>query len=326
MTEPALSVLGCGRWGSFILWYGSRCGMRVTGWEPPDSEPFRSLAERRSTEILDLPEDVALTTDLGEAVGGAGLLAVAVPAQRFRGVAARLSGFDLSGTDLVLCMKGLEAGTGMRLSEIASEEGVDAASVSAWVGPGHPQQLVRGVPSCMLVASADPSAAERVASVLGSDLVRFYRSRDLPGCETGAAAKNVIGIAGGILDGLGMTGLKGALMARAPQEIARLVSVMGGDWRSVYGLSHLGDYEATLFSEYSRNRAYGQALARGGRSEGLAEGVETSRAMERLGTGLGVELPITSAVRMILDGELSPESAIEVLFGRPEREEFPDSF
>ena len=162
--------------------------------------------------------------------------------------------------------------------------------------------------------------------MFGSQLVRFYRSRDLPGCETGAAAKNVIGIAGGILDGLGLTGLKGALMARAPQEIARLVSAIGGDWRSVYGLSHLGDYEATLFSEYSRNRTYGQALAGSGTAEGLAEGIDTARAMDRLSRDLGVEMPITCAVRMILDDELEPAGAIELLFGRPEREEFPERF
>jgi glycerol-3-phosphate dehydrogenase (NAD(P)+) len=101
---------------------------------------------------------------------------------------------------------------------------------------------------------------------------------------------------------------------------------MGGDWRSVYGLSHLGDYEATLFSRYSRNRAYGQALAEGGKAEGLAEGVETSRAMIRLGSELGVDLPITLAVRQIIDGAIDPAGAIEMLFGRPQREEFPESF
>jgi len=325
MPEKRLSVLGCGRWGSFLLWYGSRCGMQVTGWEPADSTPFEELCSRRSNRFLSLPDDVKLTTDLAEAVD-ADQIAVAVPAQKYRILASLLGSHELNRTDLILCMKGLEAGTGDRLSEITLQEGMDVRSISAWVGPGHPQQLVRGVPSCMLIASNDTEAAERVASRFGSQLVRLYRSRDLSGCETGAAAKNVIGIASGILDGLGLTGLKGALMARAPQEIARLVSAMGGDWRSVYGLSHLGDYEATLFSGFSRNRAFGQALAEGGTAEGLAEGVETSRAMTGLGRDLGVELPITDAVRMIIDGELDPAGAIEMLFGRPEREEFPESF
>jgi glycerol-3-phosphate dehydrogenase (NAD(P)+) len=325
MPEHRLSVLGCGRWGSFLLWYGARCGMDVTGWEPEGSVPFAELESTRENGILSLPGTVSLTTDL-ERASSSDLISIAVPAQNFRELARQLSGADLADTDLVLCMKGLEAGSGLRLSQVALEEGIRARSITAWVGPGHPQQLVRGVPSCMLVASEDTSAASRVATLFGSQLVRFYRSRDLSGCETGAAAKNVVGIAGGILDGLGLSGLKGALMARAPQEMARLVSAMGGDWRSVYGLSHLGDYEATLFSGYSRNRAFGQALAEGGEAAGLAEGVETSRAMALLGRELGVDLPITAAVRMIIDGDIDPAGAIEMLFGRPEREEFPDSF
>lgn len=325
MPEIRQTVLGCGRWGSFLLWYGSRLGLKTTGWEPPDSLPFARLVEKRRNAFLSLPEDVLLTTVLDEALD-ADQVIVAIPAQSFRKLAKLLAPHDLKGCDLVLCMKGLEAGTGDRLSEIACQEGVEPASLSVWVGPGHPQEFVSGIPSCMLIASADAEASERVSSRVGSDLIRFYRSADLAGCETGAAAKNVIGIAGGILDGLGLTGLKGALMARAPQEIARLVSAMGGDWRSVYGLSHLGDYEATLFSQYSRNRAYGEALTRGDSVPELVEGIETSLAMTRLGNRLGVELPITETVRMIIDHELDPSRAIELLFGRPEREEFPEYF
>ena len=108
----------------------------------------------------------------------------------------------------------------------------------------------------MIIASEDENDSVRIAKQLSSELIRFYWSRDIIGCEVGAAAKNVIGIAAGILDGLNHSGLKGALMARAPQEVARLVAAMGGDWRSVYGLSHLGDYEATLFSPATMDVLY----------------------------------------------------------------------
>ena len=325
MAAERLSVLGCGRWGGFHLWYGSRVGLATTGWEPEGSAPLEELARNRRNEYLELPEDVRLTTDLDRAME-ADQVIVSVPAQRFRTLAARLAEHDLQRTDLVLCMKGIERRTGRRLSQVASEEGVGARSLSAWVGPGHPQQLVRGVPSCMIVASERQESAERIARRMGSRLIRFYRSTDLPGVEVGAAAKNVVGIAAGILDGMGYSGLKGSLMARAPQEVARLVAAMGGDWRSVYGLSHLGDYEATLFSPYSRNRACGEALAEGREAAGLAEGVETSAAICRLAGEYGVEMPITRTVRSILDGALTPGEAIEELFGRPEKEEFPDSF
>ncbi len=324
MGAERLSVLGCGRWGGFHLWYGSRVGLDTTGWEPEGSEPLRDLARDRRNEYLQLPRDVSLTNDLEKALQAEQVI-VSVPAQTFRSLARELSAHDLSTSDLVLCMKGIERITGRRLSQVALEEGVRARSVSAWVGPGHPQQLVRGVPSCMIIASEDLDSAHRVARRMGSRLIRFYRSPDLLGAEVGAAAKNVIGIAAGILDGMRYSGLKGSLMARAPQEVARLVAAMGGDWRSVYGLSHLGDYEATLFSPFSRNRACGEALACGGETVGLAEGVETSAAICRLAEEYGVDMPITRTVRTIVDGEVTPEAAIEGLFGRPEKEEFPDS-
>ncbi len=320
------AVLGCGRWGGFHLWYGSRAGNAVLGWEP-DPERLRSLRETGSTGYHELPGDVRLTADLAD-VEGSDLLLAALPSQFFGPVAAELAGLDLSRTDLVLCMKGLERGTGERMSGVAAREGVRSRSVVALLGPGHPEQLVAGVPSCMILASESEAAALRVSEALAGDLVRLYRSRDLCGCELGAAAKNVMGLAGGMLDGMGMGGLKGALIARAPQEVARLVAAAGGDWRSVYGLSHLGDYEATLFSPHSRNRLYGELLATGGDTSavGLAEGVETSGAILDLARRLEVEMPITATVRAIIDGELSTSEAIGTLFGRPEKEEFPETF
>ncbi len=318
-----LAVLGCGRWGSFHLWYGSRLGHEVTGWEPADSAAFSILQKTRGNDYLSLPGQVSLTTSIDDALRGSELVLVACPAQSFRVLARVLAGYDLSGADLVLCMKGLELGTGKRLSQAVSEEGVAPGSVCAWVGPGHPQEFVKGVPGCMIVASEDESAALRVSTAACSALVRMYHSRDLVGCEIGAAAKNVIGIAAGMLDGKGMTGLKGALMARGPQEVARLISASGGDWRSAYGLSHLGDYEATLFSPWSRNRGWGEAFALGHSASGLAEGVATSEALLLLAERLGVELPITEAVARMIRGEISFEEVIEILFDRPRKEEFP---
>jgi len=316
-----VSVLGCGRWGSFHLWYAAKQGFTVTGWEPAGSGPFRELMKKRSNPYLELPESICLTTDLSRALE-ADQINVSVPAQHFRKLAFELSAYDLRNTDLVLCMKGLETGSGKRLSTVCMEEGVRARSISAWIGPGHPQDFVKGVPGCMLVVSEDDKAAGRITGRMGSSLVRMYRSTDMIGCEIGAASKNVVGIAAGMLDGMHMSGLKGALMARGPQEVARLVKACGGDWRSVYGLSHLGDYEATLFSPFSRNRGYGEALVRGEELEGLAEGVPTSKAMLSLAGKHGVELPITSRVRDIIEKRIDLKTAIGHLFLRPQKEEF----
>lgn len=320
-----LAVLGCGRWGSFHLWYGDKLGFRTMGWEPAKDPVIVSLMKNRGNDYLKLPDGVGLTLSLEKALEGADLVVVSCPAQSFRQLAGLLSRHDLTRSDVSLCMKGLEETTGKRLSEICAEAGVVARSVCAWVGPGHPQEFVKGVPGCMIVASEDEGAAERLSRRVNSSLLRMYHSRDIIGCEIGAAAKNVIGIAAGMLDGRGMAGLKGALMARGPQEFARLVSAAGGDWRSVYGLSHLGDYEATLFSPWSRNRAWGEAFVRGGASPGLAEGVPSCGALLKLAGFHGVELPITEAVFGMIRGVAGFDEAVETLFGRPMKEEFPET-
>lgn len=299
----------------------------MIGWEPGDAPGFQELQQTGKNRYLELPDDIQLTTDLSR-IPACDIVTVAVPAQEFRNVASGLSEFDLSDSDLILCMKGIEKGTGLRMSEIALQEGLNPRSLSVWVGPGHPQQFLVGVPSCMLIASSKDKDSIRISGLMGSDLIRFYRSQDLIGCEVGAAAKNVIGIAAGILDGFDLSGLKGALMARAPQEVARLVAAMGGDWRSIYGLSHLGDYEATLFSPFSHNRMYGEAFARGAREEmsELAEGVDTSVAIMMLAETYNVDMPITLTVRRIISGDISAYEAIAELFARPEKEEFPENF
>ncbi len=136
-----------------------------------------------------------------------------------------------------------------------------------------------------------------------SELIRFYYGEDLIGTEIGAAAKNVMGIVAGVLDGCGYASLKGSLMSRGAREVARLIKAMGGNELSAYGLAHLGDYEATLFSEYSHNRMYGEMLVKDKKFEKLAEGVPTAAAMKKLGEKYGVDLPITCAVYDLCYGE-----------------------
>ena len=151
----------------------------------------------------------------------------------------------------------------------------------------------------MVIDSANAELKMMLANSFKSDLIRFYYGEDLIGTELGAAAKNVIGIIAGVLDGCGYGALKGALMARGAREVARLTKAMGGSELSAYGLAHLGDYEATLFSEFSHNRRYGEMLVKGEKFAKLAEGVATSAAMKALGEKYGMELPLTEAVSEI---------------------------
>ena len=203
-------------------------------------------------------------------------------------------------------MKGIDITTGRRLSQIVSDGLTRENDVAVWLGPGHVQEFYAGIPNCMVIDSADAATKAHLVDEFSSNLIRFYYGEDLIGSEIGAAAKNVIGIAAGMLDGMGLSTLKGALMSRGTREIAALIKAMGGSELSAYGLCHLGDYETTLFSKHSHNRAYGEGYVKGEKFAKLAEGVSTTKAVLSLAKEKGIEMPITEALKT-----LSPVHRVE---------------
>lgn len=315
-----LTVIGCGRWGTFLAWYLDRLGHTVTLYGRESSARMQRLMQGRKNDLLTLPERMRLTTSLAEAAE-AETIVISIGSQNLQGLVDQLASRGVQGKTFVLCMKGLEAGTGRRLSEIVRST-LDASNrVAVWLGPGHVQEFTAGVPNCMVIDSSDPALKEELAEAFAGDLIRFYYGEDLLGNEIGAAAKNVIGIAAGMLDGLSLTTLKGALMSRGTREIARLIAAMGGNELSAYGLCHLGDYEATVFSRHSQNRRFGEAFVRGEAYDKLAEGYYTVRALIKLGGEYGVELPICQAVYDILFEGRDPRSALDALFKRERKRE-----
>ncbi len=314
-----ISVLGCGRWGSFLAWYLNSLNHDVVSWGPGDGESYRILKETGKNEYVALGEKIRLTCDLEEAVSFAETIIISISAQGLRGFMREITRFPVQNKTFVLCMKGIENGTGKRLSEIVTESGISSDKVAVWVGPGHIQSFVAGIQSCMVIDSANSDLKYFLVDEFKSDLIRFYYGNDLLGTEIGAAAKNVMGVAAGVLDVVAPP-LKGPLMTRGAREVARLIKALGGNELSAYGLAHLGDYETTLFSVYSHNRMYGEMLAKGQRFEKLAEGVATSAALQILGNRCGVELPITEAVYNVCYGEGDPEERckreIQKLFSR----------
>ncbi len=316
-----ISVLGCGRWGSFIAWYLSGRGFPVALYGRENSPRFALLKSAGRNEYVTLGENVALTSSLEEAAA-ADVLVVSVKSAGLRELLSSLRPFGLAEKTLVLCMKGVEENTGKRLSEIAVEEGADRNKVAVWVGPGHIQAFAAGLPNCMLIDAYDHALTKKLADAWRSDLIRFYYGDDIVGSEIGAAAKNVFGIAAGMLDGGGYSTLKGPLMARGAREISRLIKAMGGNELSAYGLCHLGDYETTLFSEFSNNRAYGMAYVKGEKFTKLAEGVSAAKGLKLLGEKYGEELPITNAVYSIIYENKDPMQVFLKLFSRSTRAEF----
>lgn len=292
-----ISVLGCGRWGSFIAWYqATQLKNKVISWGPQGDYSYEVLKNTGKNEYVTLDKSIELTCDLQYAVTASDVIIISISSQGLRGFMQKVAAYNVKDKIFVLCMKGIEEATGKRLSEVLMESGVKKDKIAVWVGPGHIQAFTQGIPNCMLIDSYDLALKKYIADSFKSSLIRFYYGNDIIGSEIGAAAKNVLGIAAGVLDGSGYVSLKGPLMARGAYEVGKLIKAMGGEFSSAYGLAHLGDYETTLFSEYSHNRRYGEMMAHGARFEKLAEGVMTAKAMKELGDKYGVELPITNAV------------------------------
>ena len=316
-----ICVAGCGRWGSLIAWYLDRNGHGVTLFGRESSSHMQRFIKERKNDLLTLPHSISLTTDVTD-ISESDVIVIAIASQSLRAFLSELSLLEIRDKIIVLCMKGIEIGTTKRLSEIAEEVLDPSCKVAVWLGPGHVQEFYAGIPNCMVIDSKDDDVKSLLVEEFSSGLIRFYYGTDLLGNEIGAAAKNVVGIAAGILDGLGLSTLKGALMSRGTREIAKLIEAMGGNELSAYGLCHLGDYEATVFSKFSHNRSFGEAVVRGEEYTSLAEGYYTVRAMMQLSEKYNVELPICRAVYEILYNGKDASNTINELFRRSFKKEF----
>lgn len=317
-----ISVLGCGRWGSFLSWYtSSHQGFDTYLWGVEDSPSYTTLRDNRRNEYVHLAPEITLTPCLQTAMDHADIIIISISSQALRGFIKRVAANGVGSKPIILCMKGIEVGSGKRLSEVCIEEGIDKNNIAVWIGPGHIQAFTQGIPNCMTIDSYDPNLKIRLANLFNSDLIRFYYGTDIIGNELGAATKNIMGICAGVLDGLGYGALKGPLMSRGAYEVSKLMQAMGGDSRSAYGLTHLGDYETTLFSEYSHNRQFGEQFAKNLTFGKLAEGVETTRAVHQLAQKYNVEMPITDAVYKILFENADIKTELNNLFTRSQKNE-----
>lgn len=316
-----ITVIGPGRWGSCIAWYLGTIGHAVTLYGQKGTDSIEEFLRTRKNSFLTLPENVTVTDSM-DGIPSAETIIISIPTQALQGLFDELKPLNLKNKNFVLCMKGIEIGTNRRLSQIAEDNLDKSNTVSVWIGPGHVQEFTKGNPSCMVIDSKNDDVKHYLADSFSSDLIRFYYGTDLIGNEIGAAAKNVIGIAAGMLDGLSLSSLKGPLMARAPREIAQLIKALGGNEISAYGLCHLGDYEATVFSEHSHNRKFGEDIVNGKKFDKLAEGYYTVIPLLSLAKQHEIDLPICSSVYEVLYNNCDAKVALLRLFGRNRKNEF----
>lgn len=316
-----VSILGCGRWGSFLAWYSNKVGHDTISYGPNDTT-YKNLLATRKNEFVVLDDKIQLTANLKEAVDFADIIIVSIDAQNLRGFLKEVCKHNLTNKKIILCMKGIEIVTGKRLTEVAIECGVDKNQVAVWVGPGHIQDFVKNIPNCMVMDSYSPALTRVLVDYFTSDLIHFYYGTDIIGTEIGAATKNIFGLLAGMLDGAGLGALKGALMARGALEVSKLIKKLGGRELSAYGLCHLGDYEATLFSKHSNNRLWGELYMKNKPFKKLAEGVHTARAVHFLAVRHGVDMPLTSTVDALVTQGKPPKNIWNILFNKVSKAEF----
>lgn len=317
----SITVIGCGRWGGFLGYYTATYKSKNVLMYGLECDPaFQALKKGENNGYVTMPNNVSVTSDLDTALKN-NFIIISIGCQNLRSLCRDLNKYNLSGKKFLLAMKGLEQDTGKRLTQVFREEIPQPdVGLAVLLGPGHVQDYLQKIPSCVVIDSDDEQVKRNIADYMNSELIRAYYGTDLIGNEIGGALKNVIGLAAGILDGLNWHGLKGALMARAPVEVGRIIAHFGGDPKTAYGLSHLGDYEATLFSTHSHNRQYGESLVKGPRFDKLAEGVYTLKAVYALTDQL--DLPICKMLYETVYENKDPKTQIARLYERPTKHEF----
>ena len=277
---------------------------------------------------LKLPDSVTVTHELRDCAH-ADLIVFVTPSTILRAIAMRLQGVVMKGQAVLLsCTKGIEHGTGMRMSEILSEI-FPEHKIAVLSGPNLAAEVARNVPTATVIACQDPECATHLQGFLGSSRFRIYTSDDLTSVELGGALKNVFAIAAGASDGLGLgDNTKAALVTRSLAELVRLGSAMGGNLRSFYGLSGVGDLIATCFSRHSRNRHVGECLGRGqtlqqitSAMEMVAEGVPTAKSAYECARRLGIDTPIIDQVYGLLYEGKPPVQAMHDLLERDQKSE-----
>lgn len=329
-----IAVIGAGSWGTAFAVLAAEQGDGVTLWARRAELADQLQKDRVSKEYLEglpLPESLAVTPDLEEAVSGASVIVTAVPSHATREVMRQAAGFVGADAVVMNLSKGVEQVSLSRMSELLSQElgRADGAGIACLSGPNHAEEVSKRVPSATVVACPDKAVAKGLQERFMRDYFRIYTNDDLVGVECAGAAKNVIAIAAGASDGLGFgDNTKASLITRGLAEVTRFGVAQGARPLTFLGLAGVGDLVVTCTSRHSRNRAVGELLATGKSKEEIvshmrmvAEGIRTAPALEQLAAKVGVEMPITSQVVAVLDGHVDVRETVMNLMGRDPAEE-----
>ena len=337
MTQPAtppqrVTVMGSGSWGTAFALVLTDAQNQVTLWARRAELAEKINAEHRNPDYfptIALPSSLRAVSDPQQAMEGADFVVLAVPSQSLR---ANLKHWALPEAAIVVSLaKGIEQGTGLRMSEVIAEAGgVSADRIAVVTGPNLAREIAERQPSASVVASVSPATAEALQRACHTRKFRAYTNTDVVGCELGGATKNVIALAVGMAIGLGLgANATASVITRGLAEISRLGVALGADPYTLSGLAGLGDLVATCSSPLSRNRTFGEELGRGrsvaeitGSTRQVAEGVKSCSSIQDLAARHQVEMPIVEHVAAVVAGRLTPAEMITALMSRsakPER-------
>ncbi len=327
-----IGILGAGTWGTALAILLCDNGHDVTMWSKLEREAKELDESRDNIKNLPgarLPKDVKITLDLKEACTDKDLIVMAVASPYIRATAKEVAPFIKEGQIIVNVSKGLENGTLLTLAEVISQE-IPQAKVAVLSGPSHAEEVSRRIPTTIVVGSHCKETAHFIQDVFMNEVFRVYTSPDMIGIELGGALKNVIALAAGVIDGLGLgDNTKAALITRGMAEISRLGVAMGGYMETFSGLSGIGDLFVTCTSRHSRNRNAGVLIGQGYPLDEVSkmvnqviEGVNTAKAALALARKYNVEMPIVEQVNLVLFEGKSPQDAVADLLVRDKRKEY----
>jgi glycerol-3-phosphate dehydrogenase (NAD(P)+) len=321
-----VGVIGGGAWGTALAQTAAGGG-DVLLWAR-DADVVESIDRSHENPAylpgVPLSPAIRATADIVDLAGCDAILVVA-PAQHVREVLGRL---PAGAMPLILCAKGIEAGTGLLMTEVAAAVRADAP-IAVLSGPSFAHEVAAGQPTALTLACEDESLGEALAARLARPAFRLYHSTDVVGAEIGGAVKNVLAIACGVVDGMGLgLNARAALISRGFAEMTRFGVARGARIETLAGLSGLGDLVLTCSSSSSRNFSLGVGLGRGGRAADLladrrtvAEGAFTAPVLRTAAAAAGVEMPIVAAVCALIEGSAAASDVVETLLARPRRSE-----
>jgi glycerol-3-phosphate dehydrogenase (NAD(P)+) len=324
------AILGAGGWGTALAATWAKDGRNIVLWGHNAARIERLRATRENLDYLPgfkLPENVRVTNDPHDCKESS-LIVFVVPSTAFRTIAKQFQGVIASDAVLLSCTKGIEHGTGMRMSQILAEN-FPSHRIAVLSGPNLAVEVARNLPTATVLGCADTECAVQLQAFLGSPRFRIYTSDEVIGIELGGALKNVFALSAGVSDGLGLgDNAKSALVTRCLAELLRLGTEMGGNPRTFHGLSGVGDLIATCFSPHSRNRKVGERLGRGeslgqitSEMQMVAEGIPTTKSAFECGRRFNVDTPIIDQVHAILYDAKPPGQALTDLLHREQKPE-----